>query len=123
MEPISTPNAPQAIGPYSQAIKANGFIFCSGQIPLRPDGTLNEGDIKEQTHQVLTNVKNLLESAGSSLDKIVKTTIFLDDMNDYQTVNEIYSEYFTANKPARSTIEVARIPKDVKVEIECIALA
>lgn len=123
MQPISTTQAPQAIGPYSQAIEANGFIFCSGQIPLTPEGDLNqESSVSEQTHQALTNLKNVLEAAGSSLEKAVKTTIFLADMNDYKAVNEVYSTYFTSTKPARSTIQVARLPKDVKVEIECIAI-
>lgn len=123
MEVIATQNAPQAIGPYSQAIKANGMIYCSGQIALQANGELNTGNVEEQTHQVLTNLKSVLTAAGSSLNKIVKTTIFLKDMNDYATVNTIYSEYFQETKPARSTIEVSRLPKDVTVEIECIAIA
>ncbi len=123
MQPISTTQAPQAIGPYSQAIEANGFIFCSGQSPLTPEGDLNqESSVAEQTHQVLTNLKNVLEAADSSLEKVVKTTVFLADMNDYDAVNQVYATYFTSNKPARAAIEVARLPKDVKVEIECIAI-
>jgi len=123
MEPISTTSAPQAIGPYSQAIKANGFIFCSGQIPLTPEGKLNTGSIEEQTHQVLTNLSNVLKAANSSLNKVIKTTVFLSNMNDYIKVNKIYASYFKKNKPARATVEVARLPKDVKIEIECTAIA
>ena len=120
MEKISTRNAPDAIGPYSQAVKANGFIFCSGQIPLDKNGNLIEGGIEEQTNQVIHNLTAVLEAAGSSLDKVVKTSIFLKDINDFKTVNEIYGKYFT-NKPARATVEVSNLPKNVLVEIECIA--
>lgn len=122
MDIISSSNAPAAIGPYSQGIKTDHLIFFSGQIPLKPDGSLVTGSIEEQTIQVLENIKNLLSSAGSSFQKVVKTTMFLADMNDFAKVNEIYSQYFQPHKPARSTIQVARLPKDAKIEIECIAL-
>lgn len=118
---ISTPHAPQAIGPYSQAIKTDNLIFCSGQIPLKPDGTMVEGDIKEQTKQVMENLKAVLETADSSLDQVVKTTIYLTDLDDFATVNEIYGGYFTKNFPARATVQVAALPKEAKVEIEAIA--
>lgn len=124
MEVINTKSAPQAIGPYSQAIKANGFIFCSGQIPLSASGELVTGDIKAQASQVLENLKAVLAEAGSSFEKIVKTTIFLKDINDFADVNEVYGSYFKSEiKPARATVEVSRLPKDVKVEIECIAIS
>lgn len=119
---VSTQDAPAAIGPYSQAITAGDFVFCSGQIPLRPDGTLNEGDVAEQTRQVLTNLVAVLRAAGSSLDNVLKTTVFLHDMNDFAAMNSVYSEFFTAQPPARSTIQVARLPRDVRVEIEAIAV-
>lgn len=120
---ISTPNAPAAIGPYSQAIGVEGLLFCSGQIPLDPaTGNVVEGGIEEQTRQVLENVKALLAAAGTSLENVVKSTIFLADMNDFSTVNGIYGEYFQNDPPARSTVQVARLPRDVRVEIEVIAL-
>jgi 2-iminobutanoate/2-iminopropanoate deaminase len=119
---VSTGNAPQAIGPYSQAIMTDSLIFCSGQIPLTPDGTLVEDDIALQTRQVLTNVKGLLEAAGSSLARVVKTTVFLADMGEFTAMNQVYSEFFASDPPARSTIQVARLPRDVRVEIEAIAL-
>lgn len=119
---VSTQDAPAAIGPYSQATTAGDFVFCSGQIPLRPDGTLNEGDVAEQTRQVLTNLAAVLRGAGSSLDRVLKTTVFLQDMNDFAAMNAVYSEFFTAQPPARSTIQVARLPRDVRVEIEAIAV-
>lgn len=122
MEIIKTTNAPQAIGPYSQAIKSNGFVFVSGQIPLTKEGELKTGDIKEQTTQVMENLKAILEASGSSFEKAVKTTIYLEDINDFATVNEIYGSYFNGdNKPARATVQVAKLPKNVKVEIDCIA--
>lgn len=121
-EIISTDQAPAAIGPYSQATAFHHLVFCSGQIPLRPDGSLNDGDITTQTHQVLDNLKGLLAAAGSSLDLVMKTTVFLADMNDFAAMNQVYAQYFTSNPPARSTIQVARLPRDVKVEIEAIAL-
>jgi 2-iminobutanoate/2-iminopropanoate deaminase len=124
MESIQTDRAPQAIGPYSQAIKANGFIFASGQIPLDP-ATMRivEGGIEEQTGRVLENLKAVLEAAGSSLDCVVKTTVYLADMGEFAAMNEIYAKYFGATKPARATVQVARLPRDVKVEIEVVALA
>src|SRR5690349_9790039 len=119
---ISTGDAPQAIGPYSQAIAIDNLVFCSGQIPLKPDGTVLEGDIAAQARQVLTNLKAVLEAAGSSLDRVLKTTVFLADMNDFAAMNAVYAEFFTADPPARSTVQVARLPRDVRVEIEAIAL-
>lgn len=120
---ISTPTAPAAIGPYSQAIVAGDLIFCSGQIPLDPQtGELAGDTIDTQTRRVLDNLTALLAAAGSSLQHVVKTTIFLQDMNDFQAVNAIYSEYFGSEPPARSTVQVARLPRDVRVEIEAIAL-
>ena len=122
-EIISTENAPGAIGPYSQAVKAHGFVFVSGQIPLDPHtGMFVSNDISEQTEQVLQNLKAVLEAAGSSLEMVVKTTVFVADMNDFAAMNEVYGRYFTANPPARATVEAARLPKDAKVEIECVAL-
>lgn len=122
MEYIKTSKAPEAIGPYSQAVKIDNFIFTSGQIALTPEGEMLEPDIKKQTTQVLTNLKNVLESAGSSLEKVVKTTIYLANMNDFATVNEIYAQFFGKHKPARSTVAVKTLPKDALVEIEAIAL-
>lgn len=119
---ITTANSPQAIGPYSQAVVAGELIFCSGQIPLTPAGELVEGDITVQTRQVLTNLKGLLEAAGGSLGQVVKTTVFLADMNDFAAMNGVYAEFFTSAPPARSTVQVARLPRDVKVEIEAVAL-
>ncbi len=120
---ISTDTAPGAIGPYSQAIVAGEFVFCSGQIPLDPgSGELITGAIEEQTRRVLDNLRAVLTAAGTSLDRVVKTTIFLADMNDFATVNAIYGEYFQHEPPARSTVQVARLPRDVRVEIEAIAL-
>jgi 2-iminobutanoate/2-iminopropanoate deaminase len=124
MESIQTDRAPQAIGPYSQAIKANGLIFASGQIPLDP-ATMQivEGGIEEQTERVLNNLKAVLEAAGSSLDRVVKTTVYLADMTEFAAMNEIYARYFSATKPARATVQVARLPRDVKVEIDVVALS
>jgi 2-iminobutanoate/2-iminopropanoate deaminase len=119
---ISTEKAPKAIGPYSQAIVANGFVFLSGQIPLDAStGQVNQGSIAEQTKTVLTNLKAVLESAGSDISKVVKTTVYLKDMQDFEEVNRVYGEFFTSNKPARATVQVARLPKDVGVEIDAIA--
>jgi len=120
---ISTQNAPRAVGPYSQATKANGFVFCSGQIPYTSAGELVSDDVAEQARQCMRNLKAVLEAAGSSFDQIMKTTIFLKDMGDFKTVNEIYSSFFESDPPARATVEVARLPLDVKVEIDAIALA
>jgi 2-iminobutanoate/2-iminopropanoate deaminase len=120
---INTTNAPKAIGPYSQGIIANGFVFASGQIPLDPNsGELNTGSVEEQAHLVLTNLKAVIEASGSSMDKVVKCTVFLQNMDDYGAVNAIYGEYFNSPYPARAAIQVARLPKDVKVEIEAIAV-
>ena len=122
-EVILTKSAPQPIGPYSQAIKAGGFLFCSGQIPLDPvSGQVSAADIEGQTRRVMENVKAVLEAGGASFDTIVKTTIFLKNMADFPKVNEVYGTYFKGTTPARSTIEVARLPKDVLVEVECVAL-
>lgn len=122
MKTVSTTNAPAAIGPYAQGIVVNGIFYSSGQIPLTATGELVEGDIVAQTNQVFENLKAVLEAAGSSLDKVVKTTVFLGDMNDFAAMNETYANHFGNHKPARSAIEVARLPKDVKVEIEVIAV-
>ena len=120
---IKSENAPAALGPYSQAIEANGFIFVSGQIALDPaTGELNTGGIKEQTRIVLSNVKAVLEAAGSSLDKALKCMVFLQDMNDFAEMNTAYAEYFDSPFPARVAVQVARLPKDVKVEIDAIAI-
>lgn len=119
---ISTPNAPAAIGPYSQAIIFNGMAFLSGQIPLDPaTGQIVPGGIAEQTTRVMENIGGLLTAMGSSYGQVIKTTIFLKDMSHFAQVNEIYGQYFPENPPARSTVEAARLPKDVLVEIECIA--
>lgn len=122
-EVISTTNAPAAIGPYSQAIRASGtLLFMSGQIPLRPDGTMIEGDIRVQAEQVIANMRGVLEEAGLSFDNIVKTTIFLSSMDHFATVNEVYGAAFTSAPPARSTVAVAGLPKGFDVEIEAIAV-
>jgi 2-iminobutanoate/2-iminopropanoate deaminase len=121
---IKTDSAPQAIGPYSQAIKVNGFVFASGQIPIDPaTGQFVEGGIAEQTEQVMKNVSAVLQAAGSSLDKVVKTTVFLADMGEFAAMNEVYGRYFAQEPPARATVEAARLPRDARVEIEAIALA
>lgn len=118
---ISTEKAPAALGPYSQAIEANGFVFASGQIGINPEtGDVPEG-IVAQTKQVLTNVTNVLAAAGTDLDHVVKTTVFIQDMNDFATVNGIYAEFFAKDCPARSCVEVAKLPKGVLIEIEVIA--
>lgn len=119
---ISTDQAPAAIGPYSQAIEVNGIIYTSGMIPVIPaTGEIVEG-IEAQARQALTNVKNLLESQGSSMDQIIKTTVFIKDMNDFAKVNEVYAGFFSKDFPSRSCVEVARLPKDVLIEVEAIAL-
>ena len=121
---IATERAPQAIGPYSQAVVAAGLVFCSGQIPLDPStGEFVEGGVAEQTEQVLRNVSNLLEAAGPGLSRVVKTTVFLADMNDFAAMNETYARFFGENPPARSTVQAARLPRDARVEIDVIALA
>jgi 2-iminobutanoate/2-iminopropanoate deaminase len=120
---ICTKEAPGAIGPYSQAIEANGFVFVSGQTPLSPStGEIVSDDVKEQTKQSLDNVKTILQARGLNVEHIVKTTIFLKDMNDFNAVNEVYANAFNGSYPARSCVEVARLPKDVRVEIEAIAV-
>ena len=120
---INTNEAPGAIGPYSQAIKANGFLFVSGQLPVVPaTGQFAEGGVSGQTRQSLENVKAILAAAGCTLDDVVKTTVFIKDMNDFGAVNTAYAEYFTQDCPARACIEVARLPKDALVEIEVIAV-
>ncbi len=122
-EAVSTTHAPQAIGPYSQAIKANGFLFISGQIPIDPaTGNLIEGGIQQQTERVLNNLAAILQAAGSTWEKVVKTTVFLKNMGEFAQMNEIYAKFCKGAPPARSTVEVARLPKDVSVEIDVIAL-
>ena len=122
-EVIATGHAPAAIGPYSQAIRANGFVFTSGQIPLDPSTQqLMLGDVAAQTDRVLKNLSAILEASGSSLDKVVRCTVFLKNMSDFAAMNEVYDRYFKQSPPARSTVEVARLPKDVLVEIDAIAL-
>lgn len=122
MEEVKTNKAPAAIGPYSQAVKSGGFIFCSGQIALRADGELVDGGVREQTAQVLENLTMVLDAAGSSMSQVVKTTIYLKDMGDFAVVNEIYASFFTGEiKPARATVEVSYLPKRVVIEIDCIA--
>ena len=122
-EIVSTNTAPGAIGPYSQAIKANGMVFCSGQIPIDPaTGEFVSDVVSEQTEQVLKNLGEVLKAAGTSLDNVVKTTVFLADMNDFVEMNEVYGRFFSDNKPARATVQAARLPRDAKVEIECVAV-
>ena len=119
---ISTPKAPAAIGPYSQAVLVNGMLFTSGVIPIDPEtNTLVEGDVTVQARQAIGNLKNLIEASGSSMDKVVKTTVFIKDMNDFGKINDIYKDFFTSDFHARSCVEVARLPKDVLIEIEAIA--
>ncbi len=120
---VKTKNAPEPIGPYSQAVQAGNLVFTSGQIALDPaSGNLAAEDVVGQTHQVIKNLQAVLEEAGASLESVVKTTIFLKSMNDFAQVNEVYAGYFGTSMPARSTVEVARLPKDVLVEIDCIAI-
>ena len=121
MEKIYTSNAPEAIGPYSQAVKVGNMIFTSGQIALTPSGEFLDADVKTQTTQVCENLKAVLSASGVSIENVVKTTIFLDDINNFAEVNEVYGKYF-AHKPARSTVAVKELPKGAKVEIECIAV-
>ncbi|MEW6420688.1 MAG: RidA family protein [Deinococcota bacterium] len=120
-EIVQTSEAPAAIGPYSQATRFGNLVITSGQIPLRPDGTLVEGGIAEQTRQVLENLVAVLAAAGTDLGRVVKTTVFLADMNEFAAMNAVYAEYFQAPYPARSTVQVARLPRDVRVEIEVMA--
>lgn len=120
---ISTENAPGAIGPYSQAIKAGNMVFCSGQIPIDPaTGEFVSQDVTEQTEQVFKNLKAVLEAAGATLDDVVKTTVFLADMGEFAAMNDVYARHFVDNKPARATVQAARLPRDARVEIECIAV-
>jgi len=123
-EIIFTEKAPKALGPYSQAVKANGFIFTAGQGPIDPaTGKLIEGDTAAQTLRVMENLKAIVEAAGSSLDRAVKTTVYLKDMQDFATMNEVYGHYFPQNPPARTTIQAARLPLDIRVEIDLVVLA
>jgi 2-iminobutanoate/2-iminopropanoate deaminase len=122
MKKIHTEEAPAAIGPYSQGVIIDQLFFSSGQIPLTKEGVMIDGDVKEQTHQVFQNLQAVLKEAGSSLDQVVKATVFISDMNEFADINEVYGQYFSEHKPARSCVEVARLPKDAKVEIEVIAL-
>lgn len=120
---VATDHAPKAIGPYSQAVIANGFAFLSGQIPLdAATGHIVDGDIAAQTERVLENLRGVLDACGSSFAKVVKTTVFLKDMAEFAKMNEVYARYFPENPPARATVEAARLPRDVRVEIDCIAL-
>ncbi|ACI18822.1 RidA family protein [Dictyoglomus thermophilum] len=122
-EIISTSKAPAAIGPYSQGVKVGNMVFISGQIPIDPEtGNIVEGGIKEQTRRVLENIKAILESIGGSLNNIVKTTVFMVDLSEFSEMNEVYKEYFSSNFPARSTVQVSALPKNVKIEIEAIAI-
>ena len=123
-EVIATEKGPKAIGPYSQAIRANGFIFTAGQVAFDPaTGQIVEGDVSAQTVRVLENLKAIVEAAGSSLDHAVKATVYLKDMGDFAAMNEVYARYFAKNAPARSTVEAARLPRDVRVEIDLVVLA
>ena len=120
---VTTSSAPPAIGPYSQAIRAGSLLFVSGQIPLDPEtGKMVDGDLAAQTHRVFRNLRAILEAAGASFDNVVRTTVYLADMNDFPAMNDIYGTYFTAPAPARATIQAARLPRDAKVEIDLIAV-
>ncbi|CAH0347576.1 RidA family protein [Bacillus sp. CECT 9360] len=122
MKYVHTNEAPAAIGPYSQGIVVNNLLYSSGQIPLTADGVMLTGNVKEQTHQVFANLKAVLKEAGATLETVVKATVFIKNMDDFTEVNEVYGEYFSTHKPARSCVEVARLPKDALVEIEVVAL-
>ncbi|ESU34626.1 endoribonuclease L-PSP [Bacillus sp. 17376] len=122
MNIVQTSNAPAAIGPYSQGVVVNNLFYSSGQIPLTPEGIMVEGDIQVQTHQVFKNLQAVLEAAGASLETVVKATVFIKNMDEFAQLNEVYAEYFNTHTPARSTVEVARLPKDALVEIEVVAL-
>jgi len=123
IETVATDRGPKAIGPYSQAIRANGFVFLSGQIPLDPKTQqVVEGNIAVQTERVLENLKAVVEAAGSTIERVVKTTVFLADMDDFAAMNEVYARYFATHAPARSTVEVSRLPRNVRVEIDLVAL-
>jgi 2-iminobutanoate/2-iminopropanoate deaminase len=120
---VSTPSAPQAIGPYSQGIRAGSLLFVSGQVPIDPaTGNIIEGDIAAQTHRVFQNIGEILKAGGASFDHVVRTTVFLADMNDFAAMNAVYATYFTAPAPARATVQVSRLPKDARVEIDVIAV-
>lgn len=122
MNYIATDKAPAAFGPYAQAVTVNGFIYTSGQIPVTTDGVLVEGTIEEQTDQVFANLKAVLEAANSSLSKVIKATVFLADMNDFTAVNDVYAKHFGEHTPARSCVQVAKLPKDAGIEIEVVAI-
>jgi 2-iminobutanoate/2-iminopropanoate deaminase len=117
-----TDKAPRPVGPYSQVVKAGGFLFLAGQIPLTSENVMNEGDVAAQAHQVMKNLQAVLEKAGATLDQVVKTTIFLADLNDFEAVNQVYAQYFQEPYPARSTIQAARLPKGARLEIDAIAI-
>lgn len=116
-----TDKAPKPVGPYSQAVEAGGFLFLAGQVPLTPEGQMSEGDISAQARQVLNNLKAVLEKSGAGMNDVVRTTIFLKDLSDFDAVNKVYAEYFTEPYPSRSTVEVAKLPKGAKLEIDAIA--
>lgn len=122
MNVIQTQNAPAAIGPYSQGIVVNNTFYSSGQIPLTAEGQMVTGDIKDQTHQVFRNLQALLETAGASFETVIKATVFIKNMDDFAAINEVYGQYFSSHKPARSCVEVAKLPKDALIEIEVVAL-
>jgi 2-iminobutanoate/2-iminopropanoate deaminase len=123
VHPISTDKAPSALGPYSQGVKTSTFVFCSGQIAIEPETAIfTKGGISEQTHQILKNIKAVLEAAGSDIAYVVKTTVFLTDMSDFEAMNKVYGEYFKGSLPARSTIQVSALPKGAPIEIEAIAV-
>lgn len=122
MNVIQTQNAPAAIGPYSQGIVVNNTFYSSGQIPLTAEGQMVTGDIKDQTHQVFKNLQALLETAGASFETVIKATVFIKNMDDFAAINEVYGQYFSSHKPARSCVEVAKLPKDALIEIEVVAL-
>lgn len=121
-QPVSTPDAPAAIGPYSQAVRLGNLVFTSGQIPLRPDGTIVEGNVEEQAHQVFANLQAVLSAAGTGLEHTVKATVFVADLGQFAELNAVYAQYFQEPFPARSTVEVSRLPRDVLVEIEVVAV-
>lgn len=123
MKIITTNDAPEAIGPYSQAVESNGFLYTSGQIPMKSDGELVDGDIEAQTHQVFKNLTAVLKGASLDLTDVVKVNIFISDMDEFSRLNDVYAQYFTDHKPARSTVQVARLPLDVKLELEVVARA
>jgi 2-iminobutanoate/2-iminopropanoate deaminase len=121
---VSTPTAPQAIGPYSQGVRAGDLLFVSGQVPIDPaTGAIIDGDIRAQTHRVMKNLGEILTAGGASYDTVVRTTVFLADMNDFAAMNEVYGSYFSQPAPARATVQVSRLPKDARIEIDLIALA